>query len=147
MSAAPVLRLAHGLAFEDLYRREGLERIDNAFSRSLQVADSALHAKWLEGRANPGALEYKAEAELLIALGPCLDSFLAKRPPDYEALRSRLAPPVTEPEATTTVPTTDAGADHEHPIPHPGPCPFCGRGPLAPDAVYCGYCGKPLWGA
>jgi hypothetical protein len=26
-------------------------------------------------------------------------------------------------------------------------CPFCGRGPLASDAVFCGYCGKPLLGA
>jgi enoyl-CoA hydratase/carnithine racemase len=67
-----------------------------------------------------------------------LDSFREKRAPDYEGLRSRLAPPASE---------SRAPEPHEHPGPGPRPCPFCGRGPLAPDAVFCGYCGKPLWGA
>ena len=67
-----------------------------------------------------------------------LESFREKRPPDYEGLRSRLAPPAIEPRTPVA---------HEHPGTGPRPCPFCGRGPLAPDAVFCGYCGKPLLGA
>jgi enoyl-CoA hydratase/carnithine racemase len=67
-----------------------------------------------------------------------LDSFREKRAPDYEGLRARLAPP--------------ARGHAEGPAPHHTPahdlsCPFCGRGPLASDAVFCGYCGKPLLGA
>jgi enoyl-CoA hydratase/carnithine racemase len=69
-----------------------------------------------------------------------LDSFREKRAPDYEDLRSRLAPPAPGPGKP-------APHGHEHPGTGPRPCPFCGRGPLAPDAVYCGYCGKPLLGA
>jgi enoyl-CoA hydratase/carnithine racemase len=73
-----------------------------------------------------------------------LDSFREKRAPDYESLRARLAPPA----GPTSDPDVPAGWEpHEHPASGPRPCPFCGRGPLAPDAVYCGYCGKPLWGA
>ncbi len=67
-----------------------------------------------------------------------LDSFRDKRPPDYETLRSRLAPPASEPRAPER---------HGHPVDGPRACPFCGRGPLAHDAVFCGYCGKPLLGA
>ena len=62
-----------------------------------------------------------------------LDSFREKRAPDYEGLRASLEPSTPEP--------------HTHPGAGPRPCPFCGRGPLAPDTVFCGYCGKPLLGA
>jgi enoyl-CoA hydratase/carnithine racemase len=67
-----------------------------------------------------------------------LDSFREKRLPDYEGLRASLAPPASE-------------HAHGHAPPHAPVhdlrCPFCGRGPLASDAVFCGYCGKPLLGA
>jgi enoyl-CoA hydratase/carnithine racemase len=67
-----------------------------------------------------------------------LDSFTEKRSPDYERLRSRLAPPASGSSAGPPAPR--AAVDGLR-------CPFCGRGPLASDAVYCGYCGKPLLGA
>jgi NADPH-dependent glutamate synthase beta subunit-like oxidoreductase/NAD(P)H-flavin reductase len=79
MSAAePFLRLAFGLAFEDLYDPAGLARLDAAFSETLAAADAALHARWREARANPDALAYKAEAELLIEVAPHLDRFVAR---------------------------------------------------------------------
>ena len=79
MSAAePFLRLAFGLAFEDLYETAGLARVDGTFSDWLRGADANLHAVWSEARANPEALTYKAEAELLIAVAPHLDRFVAK---------------------------------------------------------------------
>ena len=62
-----------------------------------------------------------------------LDSFREKRAPDYEGLRAGMEPSTPEP--------------HTHPGAGPRPCPFCGRGPLAHDTVFCGYCGKPLLGA
>ncbi|MFI5291696.1 MAG: enoyl-CoA hydratase-related protein [Candidatus Limnocylindrales bacterium] len=67
-----------------------------------------------------------------------LDSFTEKRAPDYEGLRSRLAPPASGSSAGPAAP--HAAVDGLR-------CPFCGRGPLASDAVFCGYCGKPLLGA
>ena len=55
--AAQSLSLAHGLAFEDLYRRPGLERIDAEFARFLASADPALQER------------YAALAEMLAAAG------------------------------------------------------------------------------
>src|SRR5690349_25135823 len=69
--------LAYGLQFPDLYRREGLVRIDAAFDAALQGEDAALHARYRDARSDPSALEYKAEAELLIAVAPHLDRFMA----------------------------------------------------------------------
>src|SRR5688572_15014000 len=74
----PSLSLAHGLAFADLYRRPGLQRIDAAFDAHVREADEALHARYSAARAAPGALAYKDEAELLIALAPHLDRFVAE---------------------------------------------------------------------
>ncbi len=77
MSASPKLSLAFGLAFEDLYRRAGLARIDAAFRDSLREADAPLHERFMAARAQP-TLAYKDEAELLIAVGPHVDRFVAK---------------------------------------------------------------------
>ena len=70
--------LAFGLGFEDLYCQSGLERLDAAFTRFLEAADAALAPRFYEARRSPDALEYKAEAELLIAVAPHLDAFVAK---------------------------------------------------------------------
>jgi NADPH-dependent glutamate synthase beta subunit-like oxidoreductase/NAD(P)H-flavin reductase len=75
--AVPALRLAFDLAFEDLYDPAGLARVDEAFSAGLAKADAALHERWKAARADPHALAYKAEAELLIAVAPHLDRFVA----------------------------------------------------------------------
>ena len=40
------LSLKWDFAFEDLYRREGLERLDAIFSEHLQSTDAALHARF-----------------------------------------------------------------------------------------------------
>ena len=39
-AAAPEPKLAHGLRFADLYRRDGLARLDEAFLATLQAAGS-----------------------------------------------------------------------------------------------------------
>ncbi len=77
-ASLPALHLAFGLAFEDLHDRAGLERIDGAFSDWLAAADAPLHARWRDARADPAALATKEEAELLIALAPHLDRFVAR---------------------------------------------------------------------
>jgi NADPH-dependent glutamate synthase beta subunit-like oxidoreductase/NAD(P)H-flavin reductase len=67
------MKLAFGLQFEDLYARDGLLRVDAAFQAFI---DPSLNAKLLEARAAPP--EGKPESELLIALAPHLEDFLAK---------------------------------------------------------------------
>jgi NADPH-dependent glutamate synthase beta subunit-like oxidoreductase/NAD(P)H-flavin reductase len=70
------MRLAFGLDFNDLYAREGLLRVDQAFLAFLGDADQALKDKLLAGRANP--LAGKAESDLLVALAPHVEDFIAK---------------------------------------------------------------------
>ncbi len=66
--------LGFGLSLPDLYARDGLARLDGAF---LERLDAALRERLLAARAAPEALEPRAEAELLVALGPHLDDFVA----------------------------------------------------------------------
>jgi NADPH-dependent glutamate synthase beta subunit-like oxidoreductase/NAD(P)H-flavin reductase len=72
-----MLRLAHGLAFADLYRREGLAQLDGHFLGALAAADTALHGRLVAARASPDALDAKAESQLLLDLAPQLERFLA----------------------------------------------------------------------
>ncbi len=81
--------LAFGLGFEDLYHRSGLERVDAEFVRSLEAADAPLAQRLHDARRAPDAFEYKVEAELLIAVAPHLDAFVAKLfriEPEWKAL-------------------------------------------------------------
>ncbi|MBK7730784.1 MAG: FAD-dependent oxidoreductase [Gammaproteobacteria bacterium] len=70
--------LRFGLSFEDLYHREGLERLDAAFLDFSAEAHPELRDALLAGRSDPTALSPKDEAELLIALAPQLEEFLAR---------------------------------------------------------------------
>ena len=71
------LALPPGLAFPDLYSVEGAARIDGQFAAHLHDADAALAARLTAARVNPGALSRLEESELLLALGPHLEDFLA----------------------------------------------------------------------
>ena len=72
----PVLRLAHGLRFEDLYQTAGLRRLDQHFLTHLQSADGSLAALLAAARRDPAALAPKESSELLIALAPHLEDFI-----------------------------------------------------------------------
>ena len=74
----PELRLAHGLAFADLHSVAGAQRVDALFCAHLAAADGALAARLASGRADPKALAPKAESELLLAVAPHLEDFLAE---------------------------------------------------------------------
>jgi NADPH-dependent glutamate synthase beta subunit-like oxidoreductase/NAD(P)H-flavin reductase len=88
--------LAFGLRFEDLYRRDGLLRIDAAFGETLAAADPELSRRLTDARAAPETLGERHEAELLLALASHLDAFvgalfgipdeLAQLRADHEAL-------------------------------------------------------------
>src|ERR1700731_1559041 len=59
------LALKHGLSFPDLYDRDGLIRLDRAFVAQLASGDRALHDRLMTGRAEPDALDHKAESDFL----------------------------------------------------------------------------------
>ncbi|TWT02826.1 FAD-dependent oxidoreductase [Reyranella sp. CPCC 100927] len=71
------LSLQHGLAFEDLYRRDGLARLDAAFVAGLAAANVELHNRFVTARAHPDALAAKDESTLLIDLAPHVEDFVA----------------------------------------------------------------------
>src|SRR5438045_1007148 len=70
------MKLGFDLRFSDLYEREGLTRVDAAFLGFLGEADRALTEKLESARKQP--LAGKAESDLLVALAPHLEDFLAK---------------------------------------------------------------------
>src|SRR2546421_8676906 len=70
------MQLRFGIGFGDLYERAGLVRVDTAFLEFLGTADAALRERLVAARADPPAA--KAESELLIALAPHVEDFLAQ---------------------------------------------------------------------
>jgi len=68
------LALAFGLRFEDLHSVEGLARLDLAFVDALRAADPALAQHLIDARRAPP--DPRAEAALLIELGPQVDAFV-----------------------------------------------------------------------
>jgi NADPH-dependent glutamate synthase beta subunit-like oxidoreductase/NAD(P)H-flavin reductase len=71
------LVLRHGLAFEDLYARDGLVKLDALFIAHLQAADVGLYNRLVTARRDPDALERKAESDLLVELAPHVEDFIA----------------------------------------------------------------------
>ena len=70
------MHLSFGLGFNDLYERAGLLRVDQAFLTDLGEVDAALRDRLLAARGAPPA--GKAESDLLVALAPHVEDFLAK---------------------------------------------------------------------
>jgi len=70
------LALEYGLSFADLYDRDGLIRLDREFVAHLAAGDGALHDRLMAGRADPEALDHKAESDLLVDLAPHVEDFL-----------------------------------------------------------------------
>jgi NADPH-dependent glutamate synthase beta subunit-like oxidoreductase/NAD(P)H-flavin reductase len=66
-----------GLSFADFYRRGGLARLDDLFGRYLAQRDSSLGQQLLAARSAADALTAKQESQLLLALAPHLDAFIA----------------------------------------------------------------------
>src|SRR6266446_5335188 len=63
------MKLGFGMRFGDLYEREGLIRLDQAFLRFLGEADTALHDRLAAARQSP-AIPDESESDLLVALAP-----------------------------------------------------------------------------
>jgi len=72
-----MLSLAYGLSFADLYRRDGLVRLDAAFLEVLEGSDHSLKAQLLAAREKPESIDAKTESALILGVAPHLDDFLA----------------------------------------------------------------------
>ena len=87
-----------GLAFDDLYARDGLVRLDGHFVAFLQARNVALHDRLMAARAAPEALAGKPESELIIELAPELEEFIAElfgiadRVDEFKSRHAALAP-------------------------------------------------------
>ncbi|HEV7929701.1 MAG TPA: FAD-dependent oxidoreductase, partial [Nitrosospira sp.] len=70
--------LGFGMDFADLYRREGLVKLDQAFLEFLREGEEGLRLRLDHARAQPDSLDRKEEAALLIEIGPWMEDFIAK---------------------------------------------------------------------
>ena len=71
------LFLGFGLRFEDLYCRDGLLRLDRCFVDVLETRNPDLHDRLMAARAAPEQFAGKPESDLVIALAPELEGFIA----------------------------------------------------------------------
>ena len=92
MAATSIPVPESGLAFDDLYRRDGLLKLDWRFLDELSRSDAPLARRLERARAEPSALAPRQESELLLALAPHLDAFIARLfgvESEFEALVAR----------------------------------------------------------
>ena len=71
-----MLNLKWGLSFEDLYRREGLLRLDAVFLEHLKASDVLLFNRLMEARATEPSRE--AQSDLIVDLAPYVEDFVAR---------------------------------------------------------------------
>jgi hypothetical protein len=69
--------LGFGFSFADLATRDGLVRLDRLFLDRIAGEDAALYPRLLAARAAPDAVTGPDESELVVALAPHLDAFVA----------------------------------------------------------------------
>src|SRR5882672_5467556 len=76
-----MLKLAFGLSYAELYRRDGLVKLDSAFLAHLAAVDDScagtLRPRLAAAREAPSSLDNKAESALILEIAPHLDDFLA----------------------------------------------------------------------
>ena len=70
--------LGFGASFASLATRDGLIELDRAFLAQLQDSDAGLLDRLLTARAEPSALDAKAEGELVVAVGRHVGAFVAE---------------------------------------------------------------------
>ncbi len=77
-SPQPVLALAYGLGFEELYAAGGLRRIDALFLEYLTGGEPQLAQKLTTARQSPEAVALLQESQLIINLAPHVEEFIAQ---------------------------------------------------------------------
>lgn len=77
-STTDSLHLDFGLTIADLYKRDGLVKLDQFFIDFLRTSDETLSQKMELARAYPEKLAAKDESALLIDIAPWLEDFIAR---------------------------------------------------------------------
>ena len=67
-----------GIAFEELYSRDGLVRVDGAFVELLKNADVSLYNRFVTARADKSVLADKDHSQLLLDVAPHVEDFIGK---------------------------------------------------------------------
>lgn len=70
--------LKFGIKFLDLYQREGLIKLDQAFISELKTANADIYNRLVSARAEPTSVAEKDESQLLIDTAPFVEDFIAK---------------------------------------------------------------------
>jgi NADPH-dependent glutamate synthase beta subunit-like oxidoreductase/NAD(P)H-flavin reductase len=86
------LLLGFGLRFDDLYRRDGLVRLDGCFVDFIRARRPDLHGRLMAARAAPDQAAGKPESDLITELAPELEDFIGELfriGPELSALQSR----------------------------------------------------------
>jgi hypothetical protein len=83
---ALAMTLGFGFRFHDLYDRDRLVDLDAVFLRELRASDADLHDRLLEARSAPQSLPRKQASDLMLAVSPYLEDFIA----DLFGIRSEL---------------------------------------------------------
>src|ERR1700761_7747850 len=78
MHNGPQSPLRFGFDIQDLYRREGLLRLDSTFLDQLLERAPELHARLGSIRVDPKSLARKQASELIVELAPYLEDFVGK---------------------------------------------------------------------
>src|SRR5262245_52511604 len=73
-----MLQLAYNLSFPDLYRRDGLLKIDAHFLDFLGAAAPSVKERLVAARAAEAPLLQKEESTLLLDIAPHLERFLSQ---------------------------------------------------------------------
>jgi NADPH-dependent glutamate synthase beta subunit-like oxidoreductase/NAD(P)H-flavin reductase len=98
VAGSSTLHLGFGLEFADLYRRDGLARLDAAFLSFLSARDPERARALTAARAGTEPMTRKAEADLMLALAPAVEAFvgqlfgIAGELADLRAAQDALAP-------------------------------------------------------
>ena len=72
------LTLRFDFAFEDLYRREGLLRLDAVFLEHLHAANGDLRTRLVKARLNAEPLTRKQQSDLIIDIAPYVEDFVGE---------------------------------------------------------------------
>ncbi len=68
----------YNIKFEELYQRDGLVKIDNAFVEQLKNTDVTLFNRLMAGRADKSAIADKDHSQLLLDLAPHVEDFIGE---------------------------------------------------------------------
>jgi NADPH-dependent glutamate synthase beta subunit-like oxidoreductase/NAD(P)H-flavin reductase len=78
MNRTEIPIFAHGFSAADLYRRDGLVRLDEVFLNQLGAEDPDLHQQLLQARARPAEVTRAAASDLAIRVAPALERFIGE---------------------------------------------------------------------